>query len=137
MQDKADIFTLDFLNAPAPGRPRTATAEKKKADAAERARRYRQNKKLSPVSSLGCIVNTHQVDLCRETEDDFLVIYNYAKWLSLAVDADGNPSPSFFSSLSHHTEEIMQRVQAIAARANVVWCNPPINADLWQLDRQD
>lgn len=134
MQDKADIFTLDFLSSPSPGRPRTATLEKKKLDAAERAKRYRQNKKSQ---SPGLIVNTHEVKLCRESEDDFLVIYNYARWLSQAVDIDGNPSPWFFGSLSDHTQEIMQRVQAIAARANVVWCSPPINADLWQLDRQD
>jgi hypothetical protein len=134
MQDKSDFFTMDFLSVPMPGRPRTSTPEKRKADAAERARRYRQSKKSD---SPGRIVNTHDVKLCRETEDDLIAIYNWARWLSQAVDANDNPSPCFFGSLFQHTSNIMDRVQAIATRSNVVWCNPPVNPDFWLWDREE
>lgn len=133
MIDSSDSKTSDlFSTSRKPGRPCTSSDHKRRLDSAERARRYRQNKKSS---SPGRIVNTHEVSLSLENENDFLVIYNYANWLSQAVDINDNPSPWFFGSLYKHTTEIMDRVKSIATRANVVWCNPPINRDLWQLDR--
>lgn len=47
MKDKNDTKTIDLINKKTAGRPRTSTPEKKKADAAARAKRYREkNKKL-------------------------------------------------------------------------------------------
>lgn len=45
MKDKNDYQTIDLINKPKPGRPKSSNPEKKKADAAARAKRYRESRK--------------------------------------------------------------------------------------------
>lgn len=127
MRDSKDSSTVDlFTQAKRVGRPCTSSDAKRKQDAAERARRFRESR-----SGAISVRNTHEITLCEQTENDLLCIYNYARWASLSFDDDGNfiPCQNGFDP-ARDIQEVLKYVLAIAERSGVVWCNPPINRDL-------